>query len=65
VDQETLPQEAAMFPDSPRNRIRAVSAAVDVNSHRKAGAALALAVSQALFVAVTAALFIAWLTIAH
>jgi hypothetical protein len=57
--------EAALLAESPRNRIRPMCAALDTNSRRRSGDEFALAISQALFVALTAALFIAWLTIAR
>jgi hypothetical protein len=51
-----------MFEDNPGVRSKAVAAAFPQTGRWRSRRQAALAVSQALFVAVTAALFIAWAT---
>ena len=54
-------QEAALFAHSPRAGVSAIAHAVDANIRRRPSSAIAGFVSQALFVAATAALFVAWM----
>jgi hypothetical protein len=59
------PQEAPVFAHSAGNRVRVLSVVLDRKSRHRRSAATALAISQGLFVAVTAALFVAWVLIAR
>jgi len=57
--------EYPWFTEKLHRRSRPASALLGVSPGRRSGAAMALAVSQGLFIVVTAALFVAWLTIAR
>jgi hypothetical protein len=58
-------QEVALFERNPRAGVSAVAHAVDANFRRRPSSAIAGAVSQALFVAATAVLFVAWMATSH
>ena len=54
-------QEVALFEHSPRASVSPTAYAADTNFRRRAPSEIASAVSQALFVAITAGLFVAWM----
>ena len=54
-------QEVALFERRHRASVSAVAHAVEANFRRRSSSAIAGFVSQALFVAATAALFVAWM----
>ena len=58
-------QEVALFENSPRAGVSPIGYAVDANVRRRAPGEIASAVSQAIFVALTAALFVAWMATSH
>jgi len=64
-DEPAPMQEVALFERNPRAGVSAVAHAVDANFRRRPSSAIAGAVSQALFVAATAVLFVAWMATSH
>ena len=58
-------QEVALFEHSPRASVSPTAYAVDASRRRRPSSEIASAVSQALFVAITAALFVAWMATSH